>query len=108
MDNSNDKESVELIHIDIVENSKDEHPPKTAKDLFSVFKVSDDSDYEPDRNNASDTDSDEPLSKRMKVKIKKQAVTELKTKEPEAVDRALKKKVFLIIVFLMLNYMIHF
>lgn len=108
MDNSNDKESVELIQIDIVENSKDEHPPKTAKDLFSVFKVSDESDYEPDENNGSDTDSDEPLSKRMKVKTKKQVVTGLKTKEPEAADRSLKKKVFIVVFILMLNCTLYF
>ncbi|XP_018578106.1 N-acetylneuraminate lyase isoform X2 [Anoplophora glabripennis] len=92
MENSSDKESVELIQIDIVENSKEDQPPKTAKDLFSVFKVSDDSDYEPDENNRSDTDSDEPLSKRMKIKTKKQAVVGEKAKEPESADGSLKKK----------------
>lgn len=106
MENPNDKDSVELIQIDIVENSKEDQPPKTAKDLFSVFKVSDDSDYEPDENNGTDTDSDEPLSKRMKVKTKKQAVGE-KTKEPESTDGSLKKKV-LSVIFSIINYILCF
>ncbi|KAJ8924059.1 hypothetical protein NQ315_006836 [Exocentrus adspersus] len=89
--NENDKDgSVELIQIDIVGNSKEDNPPKTAKDLFSVFRVSDDSDYEPDENNASDTDSDEPLAKRIKnSKTKKQPNNDEVKKEP---DGSFKKK----------------
>ncbi|KAJ8926546.1 hypothetical protein NQ314_021085 [Rhamnusium bicolor] len=92
---SDNKNSVELIQIDIVDgtnNDKVEPPPKSAKDLFSVFKDSDDSDFEPDENDVSDSDSDEPLSKRMKTKTKKQDAANAKSKKSTSIDSSNKKK----------------
>ncbi|KAG5887695.1 hypothetical protein JTB14_002016 [Gonioctena quinquepunctata] len=71
----NDKpNNVEMIDMNLVENNQikeDPSIPKTAKDLFSDFKASDESDFEPNETFGTDSDSDdEPLSKRVKTKKK--------------------------------------
>lgn len=69
---SSSTQNIELIQID-VEDENDpilgEPVPKTAKDLFSDFKASDESEYE--FHDGSDSDSDLPLAKRTKTSKKK-------------------------------------
>ncbi|CAH1169810.1 unnamed protein product [Phaedon cochleariae] len=85
----NDKEDgVELIEINVV-NNDDKAEPKTVKDLFSDFKASDESDYEPNDHDATDTDSDAPLSKRMKTKKKRSSKRDLLD---NSLDDSKKKK----------------
>lgn len=87
--NITDKDSsVELIEINIVDSENKEEVPKTAKDLFSDFKASDESDYDPDDHFGTDSDSDEPLSKRMKTKKGNS-----KSKSLEGTGSPVKKKV---------------
>lgn len=88
---TSDQNNIELIHIDVEDDNDPllgEPVPKTAKDLFSDFKASDESDFEPNENDASDTDSDLPLVKRSKT-TKKRIQKKTSTNE----DGSVKKKV---------------
>lgn len=83
--------NIELIHIDVEDDNDPllgEPVPKTAKDLFSDFKASDESDCEQNDNDASDSDSDLPLVKRSKSS-KKRTSKKLSNNE----DGTTKKKV---------------
>lgn len=83
--------NIELIHIDVDDDHDPllgEPVPKTAKDLFSDFKASDESDFEPNDNDVSDSDSDLPLAKRSKPSKKR---TPKKTAIND--DGTVKKKV---------------
>lgn len=88
---TSDQNNIELIHIDVEDDNDPllgEPVPKTAKDLFSDFKASDESDFEPNDNDGSDTDSDLPLAKRSKPS-KKRITKKTLTNE----DGSIKKKV---------------
>lgn len=88
---SSGQNNIELIHIDVADDNDPllgEPVPKTAKDLFSDFKASDESDFEPNDNEVSDSDSDLPLAKRSKATKKK---TPKKSANNE--DGTVKKKV---------------
>lgn len=82
---------IELISIDVDDDNDPllgEPVPKTAKDLFSDFKASDESDFELNDNEISDSDSDLPLLKRTKLSKKKTL-----KKTPTNEDGTVKKKV---------------
>ncbi|XP_056636425.1 N-acetylneuraminate lyase-like [Diorhabda sublineata] len=92
--NSNNPDSQELIEINVVQpiQPKEEPVPKTAKDLFSDFKASDESDFEGnDLEPHTDTDSDEPLSKKIK---KKKSESKRKSRDPGNDDPTKKKKIY--------------
>lgn len=88
---TSEQNNIELIQIDVDDENDPllgEPVPKTAKDLFSDFKATDESDFEPNDNDGSDSDSDLPLVKRTKT-IKKRAPKKTATNE----DGTVKKKV---------------
>ncbi|CAG9839927.1 unnamed protein product [Diabrotica balteata] len=91
--NTNSPDSPEIREVNVVQTiqPKDEPPAKTAKDLFSDFKASDESDFGPNEFDAhSDSDSDEPLSK--KIKKAKKGEGKRKSKDAGNYDSAKKKK----------------
>lgn len=88
---TSEQNNIELIQIDVDDENDPllgEPVPKTAKDLFSDFKATDESDFEPNDHDGSDSDSDLPLLKRTKT-IKKRAPKKTATNE----DGTVKKKV---------------
>lgn len=90
---TSDQNNIELIQIDVEDDNDPllgEPVPKTAKDLFSDFKATDESDIE-QNDDGSDSDSDLPLVKRSKTN-KKKAAKKSVTNE----DGTVKKKVCLL------------
>lgn len=88
---TSEQNNLELIQIDVEDDNDPllgEPAPKTAKELFSDFKATDESDIEQNDHEISDSDSDLPLVKRSKT-IKKRAPKKTATNE----DGTVKKKV---------------
>lgn len=97
--NTNNSDNQDAIEVNVTQplQPKEEPIAKSAKDLFSDFKASDESDFEPnDLEAITDTDSDEPLSK----KLKKKKELKRKSKASNNDDSPKKKVNFYFIILL--------